>query len=105
MEHNVQIYEDDNKPLLNLTKAIFWNVDFNKLKYYSDRELIIERIIEYGLQNDEIIMWQLYSYEDIKCTAINMENLEKEVIDYMSIVLGIDEKLFKSYGKLMWYKL
>jgi hypothetical protein len=49
-----------------LTKAVFWNCDIEKFDYIRDKNIIIKRIIEAELENDEVIMWSLYSYEDIK---------------------------------------
>ena len=94
----------NNKPLLDLTGGLLWNFNFEKMDYSRDKKLIIERIIESGMENDEIIMWKLYSYKDIKKVAVNMENLHKDDITYMAFVLKIKETEFKSYGKKMWYE-
>ena len=59
-------FQNNNKPLENLTGGLLWNMNFKKIDYIRDKDLIIERIIEAGLENDEIIMWNLYSYDDIK---------------------------------------
>ena len=92
------------KLMSQLTKAVFWGMDLNKLDYIRNKNTIIERIIEAGLENDEIIMWKLYSYEDIKNVALNMENLDEEKVIYMAFVLEVDEKEFKCYGKKPWYR-
>ena len=52
--------------ILNLTKGVFWNCDLEKFDYKRDKNYIIKRIVESGLENDEIIMWKLYTYKDIK---------------------------------------
>jgi hypothetical protein len=96
--------QSNNKPLLGLTGGLLWNMNFEKIDYIRDKELIIERIIEAGLENDEIIMWKLYSYEDIKNVAINMENLHEDDVTYMAFVLQIDKTNFRAYGKKMWYQ-
>ena len=95
---------NNNIPLLDLTGGLLWNMNFEKIDYLRDKEFIIERIIESGMEKDEIIMWKLYSYEDIKNIAINMENLKKEEVIYMAFVLKINETDFRSYGKKMWYE-
>ena len=89
---------------LQLTKEAFWNCDMEKFDYIRDRDYIIKRILEAGLENDEIIMWKLYSYDEIKNVAINIEYLDKDIVTYMSFVLKIDEKEFKCYNKKPWYK-
>lgn len=100
---NIEI-QNNNKPLLELTEGLLWNMNFEKIDYIRDKKLIIERIIESGMEKDEIIMWKLYSYDDIKETAVNMENLHKDDITYMAFVLKINEIDFKSHGKKMWYQ-
>jgi len=86
------------------TKGLFWNFNKEKLDFKKHKDLIIERIIEAGLEDDEILMWKIYSYKDIKKVALNMECLFPEKLEYIAFVLKIDEKLFKSYGKIPWYK-
>ncbi|MDR0312174.1 MAG: hypothetical protein LBI14_01105 [Treponema sp.] len=90
--------------LLQLTKAVFWNCDLDKFDYLRDKDYIIERIIDAGLENDEIIMWNLYSYDDIKNVALNMEYLHEEIVSYMAFVLKVREDEFKCYKKKPWYK-
>jgi len=102
---NKNIDPAKGKELLGqLTKGLLWNFDKSKLDYARDKDMIIERIIEAGLENDEIIMWKLYTYEEIKNVALTMENLEEEKIIYMSFVLKINKEEFKCYGKKMWYQ-
>jgi|GEM_PF-1564003 len=90
--------------LLQLTKEVFWNCDIENFDYVRDKDYIIKRILEAGLENDEIIMWKLYSYDEIKNVAVNIEYLDKDVVTYLSFVLKIEEKEFKCYGKKPWYK-
>jgi hypothetical protein len=90
--------------LLKLTKEVFWNCDINKFDYLRDKKFIIERIIDAGLENDEIIMWRLYSYDDIKNVALNMENLHEEKVTYMAFVLKVRENEFRCYKKKPWYR-
>jgi hypothetical protein len=95
----------ESKTLLSqLTKAVFWNCDIDKLDYLRDKEYIIDRIIDAGLENDEIIMWKLYSYDDIKDVAINIEYVHEDIVTYMAFVLKIKEEEFKCYKKNPWYK-
>ena len=104
MSTDENVFHENNKLLLQLTKGLFWNSDINILDYVRDKKYIIERILDAGLENDEIIMWKLYSYEDIKNIALNIENLHKDMVAYMSFVLKVKETDFKCYGKKQWYQ-
>ena len=99
--HNIK---NNNELLLQLTKGLFWNCDIKNLDCMRDKEYIIRRILEAGLENDEIIMWKLYSCEDIKNVALNIENLDDDKILYMSFVLKIKETEFRCYKKKPWYR-
>jgi hypothetical protein len=90
--------------LSKLTKEVFWSYDLKKLDYLRNKDLIIRQIIDAGLENDEIIMWQLYSYEDIKNVALNMENLDEDKVTYMAFVLKVKESEFRCYKKKPWYR-
>jgi len=104
MDRDDSLFQSNNKLLLQLTKGLFWNSDVNVLDYIRDKKYIIERILDAGLENDEIIMWKLYSYDEIKDIALNIENLHKDMVTYMSFVLKIKETDFKCYNKKQWYQ-
>jgi len=97
-------YNESSHLLSQLSKEVFWNCDIKNFDYLRDKEYIIKRIIEAGLENDEIIMWKLYSYEDIKNVALNLENLHEDTVSYMGFVLKIKESEFKCYKKKPWYR-
>jgi hypothetical protein len=90
---------EGNELLKKTTKGVFWSYDFDNLDYLRDKNLIIEQIIEAGLQNDEVIMWKLYTYNEIKEVALNMESLLYEKLVYMSFVLELDMEEFRCYKK------
>ncbi|MDR0312714.1 MAG: hypothetical protein LBI14_03880 [Treponema sp.] len=92
-----------NKMIKMLTKGLLWNMNKKLLNWKEDKNIIIWRIIEAGLKRDEIIMYCLYDYEDIKHIAINMDNLEMEIVEYWAKKLNIDKKLFRSYSEKPWY--
>ena len=89
--------KNKNLILKELSPHLFWNIDISKLDVSKNKKIIIERIIEYGLDKDEIILWKLYNYFTIKKVAINMDALPYMRIKYYSFVLNIKEKKFKCY--------
>ena len=93
-----------NELLLKLSPHIFWNCDAGKLDYKKNKDIIIDRIIKYGLENDIIIMWKLYSRRAIKKVAVNIDVLENMRILYYSVMLGIKEKDFKCYRRMQFQK-
>jgi hypothetical protein len=96
--------EDNELIMSQFTKGLFWSYDVKKLDYLKHKDLIIEQVIEAGLEDDEILMWKLYSYEDIKRVALNIEYLEPDDLMYIAFVLKTKEEEFACYGKTSWYR-
>ena len=96
--------EDNELIMSQFTKGLFWSYDVKKLDYLKHKDLIIEQVIEAGLEEDEILMWKLYSYEDIKRVALNIEYLEYDKLTYIAFVLKTKEEEFACYGKKPWYR-
>jgi hypothetical protein len=100
MANNDILYKKSQKKaemLKELSPHLFWNIDVSKLDIKKNKKTIIERIIEYGLDNDEIILWKLYNYFTIKKVAVNMDSLPYLRIKYYSFVLNLKENKFKCY--------
>ena len=93
----VKLDKYKNNILKELSPHLFWNMDVLKLDVKKNRKTIIERIIEYGLDKDEKILWKLYNYFTIKKVAVNMDSLPYLRIKYYSFVLNTKEKKFKCY--------
>ena len=91
--------EEKKNLLLQLSPHIFWNCDAGLLDYNKNKKLIIERIIHYGFERDEILMWKMYGFRMIKKIAMSMTDMDKNKLLYMSSILGVREKRFKCYKK------
>ena len=93
----------NNDILLQFSPHIFWNCDVTKLDIRKNRKIIVERIIEYGTESDEKLMWKIYDYNTIKNIAINDVNLGKDRLLYMSVIFGTKETKFKCYNNVLLY--
>jgi hypothetical protein len=85
-----------------LSKDIFWSGDKDALDLNKNKDCIIRKIIETGRENDEIIMWKLYSYHIIKKIALDMEYMDYDRLSYISFVLKIRKEKFKCFLKKPW---
>ena len=94
-----------NKLLLQLNKETFWNCDLKSMDYIKNKKAIIKRIIQNGTENDEKIMWKLYAFETIKNVAINIDNMDKDRLLYISFVLKTKEKEFKCYKNKQFQRI
>jgi len=91
--------EDKNRLLKEISPCIFWDVDVSKLGVKKNKDLIIERVYTRGFEKDEILLWKMYSWNEIKKTVVKLEELNDKTISYLSVIFNIKEKKFKCYGK------
>jgi hypothetical protein len=89
-----------NSILSQFSPHLFWDTDMGKLDVRRDKTYIIERVMNYGLETDEIILYKLYSFGTIRKTVIQLETLNQRTIAYLSMVLNLKETKFKCFGKI-----
>ncbi len=81
----------------NISKRVFWDVDFDALDYAKDRFFIIERVMNYGLWNDFIEIVHFYGKETIKKEIIQSAYLKKDVLNFLCFYLHLKPNQFKCY--------
>ncbi|MCL2126764.1 MAG: hypothetical protein FWH38_00800 [Treponema sp.] len=85
--------------LPKLSKYLFWDYNIDKLDPNFDIKLILERVFTLGTENDEKAVFNYYGKSRIKDTILNINNLDKKTINYLSIVFNIPKEEFKCYRK------
>lgn len=97
---NNKKYNKNNDLLKQLSKYLFWdvNLDILDIKYHCN--LIIERIIYYGNENDINMLNKLYSINKIKKNIIKLYIYNDKKIEYYSSIFNIKKEKFKCYGKI-----
>jgi len=95
--------EEKNKLLKEISPCIFWDIDISKLDAKQDRNYIIERVYTRGFEKDEILLWKIYSWNEIKKTVIKLDELNEKTIAYLCGIFNIKEKNFKCYGKKQFH--
>ena len=88
-----------NVILSQFSPHLFWDTDLGKLDVKRHKTSIIERVINYGLERDEIILYKLYSAGTIKKTITKLETLNQRTISYLSMIFNLKETDFRCFGK------
>jgi len=86
--------------LSQFSAHLFWDTDLEKLDIRKDKVYIIERVMNYGLEKDEIVLYKLYSAGTIKRIVTRLETLNQRTIAYLCMVLNLKETDFKCFGKI-----
>jgi hypothetical protein len=88
-----------NLILSQFSPHLFWDTDMDKLDVRRDKAYIVERVMNYGLEADEIIIYKLYSFGTIRRIVTQLDTLNQRTIAYLSMVLNLKETKFKCFGK------
>ena len=83
--------------ILNLSPHIFWDVDVESIDVDKNGVFIIQRVLQYGLLQDWLILKSSLGYEKIKSIAVNISTLDDVSISFLSNLLKIEKSEFKCY--------
>jgi len=84
---------------LNISKTLFWDIDFSKLDEINNRRLIIERVFSMGDIPDVKELIRFYGIKTIKKEIVNAGNLDNKTLAWTSLFLNIPKSKFKCYIK------
>ncbi|MEO8087162.1 MAG: hypothetical protein ABI763_10105 [Bacteroidota bacterium] len=71
---------------LQLSKTVFWDVNFNELDEDKHSDFIIARIFQYGLLEDLKIVLQKFSDDQIKQALRAQRGLDKYTVDFAKAI-------------------
>jgi hypothetical protein len=100
---NKEIIKYKNNLIQEISRSIFWDVKTENLDYDRNKEYIIERVYTRGNQEDEILLWKIYSYYTLKKIIPYLDGLDDITISYLSIIFNIKKEKFTCYGKKLSY--
>jgi hypothetical protein len=83
----------------NISKRVFWDIDYDSLDYSKDRFYIIEKVMNYGLWNDFIELVKFYGKETIKKEIVQSSYLKKDVLNFLCLYLDLKPSHFKCYTR------
>lgn len=81
-------------------KHLFWDVNLDKLDVRFDKDFIIERVLAYHMEDEEIFkkLEKLYSKKEIKKIALNSKQIfGNETIEFISKRYKLDPTTFSKY--------
>jgi hypothetical protein len=79
------------------SERCFWDQDYTKLNFYTDKRYIITRVVSYGSQNDHIELFRYYGWDVVKNEVIKIRYLNKKILNFLSIIFEIDKSKFRAY--------
>jgi hypothetical protein len=83
-----------NRP--EFSKGCFWDYNYDKFDLEESKNFIIARILSRGNTEDEKKLFDYYGLEVIKNEIVKIRYLDKKILNYYSIVLGIEKENFRA---------
>ena len=79
------------------SEHLFWDVQRNKLSLEASCSYIIKQVLEYGLMNDWIMVFQYYGLERITNEAKSFRELEPKALSFIALLSGQPKSEFRCY--------
>jgi len=81
----------------DLSPHLFWDVDKQHLDIRKNKKFIVQRVLEYGLLNDWVLINKFYGLEEISSIAVKMRDLNERTLSFISLLSKIPEDQFLCY--------
>jgi hypothetical protein len=82
----------------DLSPHLFWDVDSSLLDFEKSKDLIIQKVLEYGVMKDWQIINNVYGKGIIKDTALHLRNLDEVTLSFLSNIYQINKQDFKCFS-------
>lgn len=83
----------------NISKRVFWDVDFESLDYEKDRLFIIDKVMNFGLWDDFVATVNYYGKEIISKEIVKSPYLKKDVLNFLCFYLDLQPSDFECYTR------
>jgi hypothetical protein len=83
--------------ILNLSPHIFWDVDVATIDMEKNGVFVLQRVLQYGLLKDWLILKSNLGLERIKSIAVQLPALDDVSISFLSNLLHIEKSEFRCY--------
>jgi hypothetical protein len=93
--NNIKNNSDIN--IMQLSPHLFWDVDREKFDFSKNKKWLIHRVLEYGLLKDWVLIYKYYGIEEIAQIVIQLKDLDKKSISFISVLSKIPKEKFLCY--------
>lgn len=80
-----------------ITKALFWDINFSDIDFTKQKSYIIPRVVDRGTKKDVQLIWNFYGQKTIKEVLLNSRFLEDKTIYFFANLFSIQPKDFRAY--------
>ena len=81
----------------NFSEHLFWDIDVEELDMDKHKEFIVERVLDYGLMNDWLIIKKYYSLEKLAEIAKNVRCLMPKSLSFIAAITNTKITDYRCY--------
>ena len=82
---------------MQLSKVLFWDVDYARIDYEQHAAFVIERVAALGKVSDWRAIQDYYGRDRLKSVLLNARYLDKVTLSFVSCVFDIPKEQFRCY--------
>jgi len=86
-----------NHQILLLSKHLFWDTPLENINPERSKKFIIQRVLEYGLMKDWLLIVEWYGLEKIGRVATQFRSLDPKALSFLVNITGIPINNFRCY--------
>ncbi len=81
----------------DLSAHLFWDLNRDVMSLENSKNIIIHRVLEYGMMKDWELIKKVYGLEEIKKAGLQFKNLDPVTLSFLSNYFQIDKTAFRCY--------
>jgi hypothetical protein len=83
--------------ITDFSKHLFWDVDISTLDFEKHKEYIVQRVLEYGVMKDFVLLIKYLSLNQVKNIAINLRSLDDRTLNFIATITNTPLQDFRCY--------
>ena len=89
--------EKSGYSISDFSPHLFWDVDPSKLDLERSAAYIVEKVLEYGLMEDWVLLKKIYGLERIKVISLQIRSLDNVTLSFVSTIFKIEKNKFRCF--------
>lgn len=82
---------------MELSKVLFWDIDYTSLDWDENRKFIIGRVISLGKTSDWNSILDYYGKDIIKEVVLQLREIDDKTLNFLSLYFNISKDEFRCY--------
>lgn len=82
---------------MNLSKVLFWDVDYNSIDFDKHSGFVVERVLCMGTLEDFKAINSYYGKTKLKAIVKNIRYMDERVLQFCSVYFNITKTDFRCY--------